>query len=46
MSLLREAMLVSGHVYSTGTRQAGSENAPKMGARTSRRSLALLVAWH
>ena len=34
MSLLREGMLVNGHVYSTGTGQAGSENAPKMGALT------------
>ena len=29
MSLLREGMLVNGHVYSTGTGQVGSENAPK-----------------
>ena len=39
MSLLREGMLVSRHVYSTGTGQAGSGNAPEMGALTSRRSL-------
>lgn len=38
MSLLREGMLVNGHVYSTGTGQVGSENAPKKGALTSRRS--------
>src|SRR5258707_3691771 len=39
MSLLREGMLVNGHVYSTGTGQVGSENAPKIGALTSPRSL-------
>jgi hypothetical protein len=39
MSLLREGMLVNGHVYSTGTGQAGSENVPKKGAPTSRRPL-------
>src|SRR5258708_12629149 len=39
MSLLREGMPVNGHVYSTGTGQVGSENAPKMGALTSPRSL-------
>jgi hypothetical protein len=41
MSLLREGMLVSGHVYSTGTRQAGSENAPEKDALTSLRSLSI-----
>src|SRR5258706_7629993 len=39
MSLLREGMLVNGHVYSTRTGQVGSENASKMGALTSPRSL-------
>jgi len=41
MSLLREGMLVNGHVYSTGTRQAGSENAPEKGALTSPRTLGI-----
>ena len=41
MSLLREGMLVNGQVYSTGTRQAGSENAPEKGALTSPRSLSI-----
>jgi UDP-sulfoquinovose synthase len=41
MSLLREGMLVNGHVYSTGTGQVGSENAPKKGTLTSRRSLVI-----
>jgi hypothetical protein len=39
MSLLREGMLVNGRIYTTGTGQVGSENAPKMGALTSPRSL-------
>jgi len=41
MSLLREGMLVNGHVHSTGTRQVRSENAPEKGALTSLRSLGI-----
>jgi len=41
MSLLREGMLVNGQVYSTGTRQAGNENAAEKGALTSPRSLSM-----
>src|SRR6266436_4618684 len=43
MSLLREGMLVNGRIYTTGTGQVGSENAPKMGALTSPRSL--IITW-
>jgi hypothetical protein len=46
MSLLRAGMLVNGRVYSTGSRQAGSKNAPKMGALTSLRLLIITSAWH